>query len=104
MYLWVLQLTLVLTMHKFINMEENIQALFLPPILVTIPIDILKKSGFPTRKQVLEGFLDMGIIPMGISTGRDSQYYLESKKEIEENNHIYLFTVFGVKYENLPEC
>ena len=100
MYLWVLQLILEIIMQK----STNVQVLFLPPILVTIPISIFKKSGFPTRKQVLEGFLDMGIIPMGISTGRDSQYYLESKKEIEENNHIYLFTVFGVKYENLPEC
>ena len=100
MYLWVLQLILEIIMQKSIN----VQALFLPPILVTIPVSILKKSGFPTRKQVLEGFLDMEIIPMGISTGRDSKYYLESKKEIEKNNHIYLFTIFGVKYENLPEC
>lgn len=91
-------------MHKFINMEENVQVLFLPPILVTISATILKKSGFPTKKQVLEGIIDMGITPMGISTERNSKYYLESKKEIEENNHVYLFTVFGVKYENLPEC
>lgn len=85
-------------------MEENIQALFLPPIIVTVPAAIIMKAGFPTRRQILEGILDMGVIPIGISTGRDSQYYLKAKKEIDKNNHIYLFTVFGIKYNTLPEC
>ena len=85
-------------------MKEEMEMTFLPPILVTIPIDVVLKSGFPTRKEVLEHLMDGGIIPIGISTKRNGVHYLESKEEIEKNKQIYLFTVFGVFYKNLPEC
>ena len=85
-------------------MEEEIEMTFLPPILITISIDVVLKSGFPTRKEVLEHLIDGGVIPIGISTRRDGVHYLKSKEKIERDKQVYLFTVFGVHYQNLPKC
>lgn len=104
MFLWVHQQTLVQIMHKYIKMFENDNIIFLPPIVITIPIEIIQKGGFPTKREILESFLDMGIIPFGISTDRRGKHYLENKKEVEKNKQVYLFTLFGVQYKKLPEC
>ena len=82
--------------------DDNV--IFLPPIIITVPVSIIQKGGFPTKKEILEGILDMGIVPFGISTDRKSKYYLESKSIAEENKQVYLFTLFGVQYKKLPEC